>query len=53
MPFEIPAAIALYYLSTRAGSILVTVAACTWLIGASLFTAVNLALVPGTPVGSG
>jgi hypothetical protein len=53
VPFEIPAAIALYYISARAGGILVTLAACTWLIAASLFTAMNLALVPGIPAVSG
>jgi hypothetical protein len=49
VPFEIPAAIALYYISTRAGSVLVTVADCTWLVAVSLFTVMNyyLILVPG------
>jgi hypothetical protein len=49
IPFEIPAAIALYYISTRSGSILVTLAACTWLVAISLFTVMNyyLILVPG------
>jgi hypothetical protein len=49
VPFEIPAAIALYYISIRAGSILATVAACTWLVAVSLFTVMNyyLILVPG------
>jgi hypothetical protein len=41
MPFEIPAAIALYYISNRSGSILITLAACTWLVAASLFTVMN------------
>lgn len=50
MPFEIPAAIALYYISTRAGSMLVTVAACTWIVAVSLFTAMNLVLGPGGPL---
>jgi hypothetical protein len=41
-PFEIPAAIALYYISTRvAASKLVTVAACTWLVAVSLVTVMN------------
>ena len=49
MPFEIPAAIALYYISSRSGSILVTLATCTWLVAVSLFTVMNyyLILVPG------
>jgi len=46
MPFEIPAAIALYYLSNRSGSILVTAAACTWLLAMSLFTVMNYHLIP-------
>src|ERR687892_210523 len=42
IPFEIPAAIALYYISSRVGSsILVTLAACTWLVGVSLVTVMN------------
>jgi hypothetical protein len=42
MPFEIPAAIALYYISSRSGSsILVTLAACTWLVAVSLVTVMN------------
>jgi hypothetical protein len=45
MPFEIPAAIALYYLSNRSGSILVTLAACTWLVAVSLITVLNYYLV--------
>jgi hypothetical protein len=49
IPFEIPAAIALYYISTRSGSMLVTVAACTWLVAVSLVTVMNyyLILKPG------
>src|SRR5215216_5038658 len=49
IPFEIPAAIALYYVSTRSGSKLVTVAACTWLVAVSLVTVMNyyLILKPG------
>jgi hypothetical protein len=49
IPFEIPAAIALYYISTRSGSMLVTVAACTWLVAVSLVTLMNyyLILKPG------
>ena len=49
IPFEIPAAIALYYISSRSGSILVTFAACTWLVAVSLFTVMNFYLisVPG------
>jgi hypothetical protein len=46
IPFEIPAAIALYYISRRSGSILVTLAACTWLVAVSLFTVINYYLVP-------
>src|ERR671918_566571 len=41
IPFEIPAAIALYYISSRSGSMLVTVAACTWLVAVSLVTVMN------------
>jgi hypothetical protein len=46
MPIEIPAAIALYYLSSRLGSILTTLAACTWLVVISLFTVTNYHLIP-------
>ena len=46
IPFEIPAAVALYYISKRSGSILVTLAACTWLVAISLFTVMNYYLVP-------
>ena len=46
MPFEIPAAIALYYVSTRLGSILTTLAACTWLVMISLITVMNYHLIP-------
>jgi hypothetical protein len=46
IPFEIPAAIALYYISTRtAGSMLVTVAGCTWLVAMSLVTVMNYYLI--------
>src|SRR5215204_2446301 len=43
VPFEIPAAIALYYISTRFrnSSMLVTLAACTWLFAAALLTVMN------------
>jgi hypothetical protein len=41
IPFEIPAAIALYYISSRSGSMLVTLAACTWLVAVSLVTVMN------------
>lgn len=41
IPFEIPAAIALYYISTRSGSRLVTSAAFTWLVAVSLVTVMN------------
>jgi hypothetical protein len=41
MPFEIPAAIGLYYISRRSESILVTLAACTWLVAVSLITVMN------------
>ena len=41
IPFEIPAAIALYYISSRVGGILVTLAACTWLVAVSLVTVMN------------
>jgi hypothetical protein len=41
IPFEIPAAIALYYISSRSGSVLVTLAACTWLVAVSLVTVMN------------
>src|SRR5215208_1327930 len=46
IPFEIPAAIALYYISTRSGTRLVTLAAaCTWLVAISLVTVMNYYLV--------
>ena len=46
IPFEIPAAIALYYISTRSGTRLVTLAAaCTWLVAISLITVMNFYLV--------
>src|ERR671915_653996 len=45
IPFEIPAAIALYYISSRSGSMLVTLAACTWLVAISLVTVMNYYLV--------
>nr|MDQ3852839.1 hypothetical protein [Thermoproteota archaeon] len=41
IPFEIPAAIALYYISRRSESILVTIASCTWLAAMSLITVMN------------
>jgi hypothetical protein len=41
IPFEIPAAIALYYISSRSGNMLATVAACTWLVAVSLVTVMN------------
>jgi hypothetical protein len=42
IPFEIPAAIALYYISARSGSSrLVTSAAFTWLVAVSLVTVMN------------
>jgi heme/copper-type cytochrome/quinol oxidase subunit 2 len=46
MPLEIPAAIALYYISNRSGSILTALAACTWLVAISLFTVMNFYLIP-------
>jgi hypothetical protein len=46
IPFEIPAAIALYYVYRRSGSLLVPLAACTWLVAVSLFTVMNYYLVP-------
>jgi hypothetical protein len=46
MPFEIPAAMALYYISKRAGSILLTVAGCSWMVAASLFAVMNFYLIP-------
>jgi hypothetical protein len=45
MPFVIPAAIALYYISNRSGSILVTLATCTWLVAVSLITVMNYYLI--------
>jgi hypothetical protein len=46
IPFEIPAAIALYYISTRSGNRLATIAvACTWLVAISLVTVMNYYLV--------
>ena len=49
IPFQIPAAIALYYISKRSGSILVTLAACTWLVAVSLFAVMNY-LLPATAI---
>lgn len=46
IPFQIPAAIALYYISKRSGTILVALAACTWLVAVSLFAVMNYYLVP-------
>jgi hypothetical protein len=46
MPFEIPAAIALYYLSRKADSLLVPIAGYTWLVAASIFTVMNFNLIP-------
>jgi hypothetical protein len=46
IPFQIPAAVALYYISKRTGTMLVTLAACTWLLAASLFAVMNYYLVP-------
>jgi hypothetical protein len=46
IPFEIPAAISLYYISKRSGSILVTLAGCAWLVAISLFTVMNYYLIP-------
>jgi len=50
VPFEIPAALALYYISMRSGRMLVPLALCIWLIAISLFTVMNyyLILVPGS-----
>jgi hypothetical protein len=45
MPLEIPAAIALYYMSNRLGNI-VSIAACSWLVAVSLFTVMNYYLIP-------
>jgi hypothetical protein len=46
MPFEIPAAIGLYYISKRSGSILVPLAGCAWLVAVSLYTVMNFYLIP-------
>jgi hypothetical protein len=46
MPFEIPAAVALFYISRRSSSILVTLAGCTWLVAIALFTVMNYYLIP-------
>ncbi|MDQ3903237.1 MAG: hypothetical protein M3247_06330 [Thermoproteota archaeon] len=46
MPFEIPASIALYYISKRAGSTLVTITTCSWMVSVSLFTVMNYYLIP-------
>ena len=45
IPFEIPAAMSLYYISKRSGSMLVILAGCTWLVAISLFTVMNYILV--------
>jgi hypothetical protein len=36
----------LYYISKRSGTILVALAACTWLVAVSLFAVMNYYLVP-------
>jgi hypothetical protein len=41
MPFEIPAAIALFYVSKKSASIFISIALCTWLVAQSLYTATN------------
>jgi hypothetical protein len=46
MPIEIPAAIALYYISKRLDSMLVPLAGCTWLVAISLLTVTNYHLIP-------
>ena len=45
IPIEIPAAMSLYYISKRSGSMLVILAGCTWLVAISLFTVMNYILV--------
>jgi hypothetical protein len=45
IPFEIPAAISLYYLSRWSRSMLVSIAGCGWLVAVSLFTVMNFYLV--------
>jgi hypothetical protein len=46
IPFEIPAAIALYHISSKSGSMLATLAACTWLVAISLVTVMNYYFIP-------
>jgi hypothetical protein len=46
IPFEIPAAISLYYLKNRSGSIFVVLATCTWLAAVSMFTVMNYYFIP-------
>jgi hypothetical protein len=50
IPFEIPAALSLYYLKNRSGSIFVVLATCTWLAAVSMVTVMNYypILAPGT-----
>jgi len=50
IPFEIPAAISLYYILRRTHSILIPIAACTWLVAISLFTVMNFYLIPITGI---
>jgi hypothetical protein len=50
MPIEIPAAIALYYISKRSGSVLVPFAGCIWLAAVSLLIVTNYYLIPSTGI---
>ena len=45
IPFEIPAAIAIYYISRKADSLLVPLAGCAWLVAVSIFTVMNFNLI--------
>lgn len=50
MPIEIPAAISLYYIARRTGSLLVPLAGYTWLVAISLFAVINFYLIPITGI---
>lgn len=50
MPIEIPAAISLYHIARRTGSLLVPLAGCTWLVAVSLLTVLNFYLIPITGI---
>lgn len=50
MPIEIPAAISLFYIARRTGSLLVPLAGWAWLVAISLLTVMNFYLIPITGI---